>query len=90
VIAAYVAAVNEAVDHINTGDNFSRYRAYIAEGAAGRIAPEELNLLFYRYVHATPFDERRFDETYAWMRSWGLAKGDKTFQTAVNLAWVGQ
>ena len=73
----YVRAVNEAVDLINADPD--RYRGYITELAEGRLAPEELSRDYYRYTHAKPFSEQRFADTYAWMQSWGLAKGTKSF-----------
>ena len=87
---AYVRAVNEAVDIINADRH--RYRGYITELAEGRLAPEELRDDYYRYTHAKPYSEERFADTYAWMQSWGLAKGDKTFDQIINssvLAGVG-
>lgn len=46
--------------------------------------PEELRDDYYRYTHAKPYSEERFADTYAWMQSWGLAKGNKTFDQIIN------
>ena len=86
---SYVKAVNEAVDIINADRDL--YRGYITEIADGRLAPEELRSDYYRYTHAKPYEER-FADTYAWMQSWGLAQGTKTFDQIINssvLAGVG-
>ncbi|HUB72063.1 MAG TPA: hypothetical protein VL984_16695 [Acidimicrobiales bacterium] len=81
---AYVRSVNEAVDVINAAPD--RYRAYITELAGDRLAPEELRRDYYRYTHAKPYSAERFADTYAWMQSWGLARGDKTFDEIINPA----
>jgi len=28
-----------------------------------------------RYTHYVVYDQKRFDQVYEWMRSWGLATG---------------
>ncbi len=34
---------------------------------------------YYNYVHVAPFTEKRFQESYAWMKSWQLSDGRNAF-----------
>lgn len=79
---AYVAAIAEAVDLINA--DLGAYREWIVEPTFGQLAPEELNLQYLRYVHPDPYPRKRFEETYAWMQSWGLANGESTYDSVID------
>ena len=70
---AYLGAINEAADRIMA--DFGRYKHYVAEQTKGRLAPHELSDHFVRYTHYVVYDQKRFDQVYEWMRSWGLAAG---------------
>ncbi len=85
--AGYVAAINEAVDIINADP--ARYAKYLTDLTDGELEPHELSSLFYRYSHALPFSEKRFQETYSWMRSWNLTKGERQFEDVVRNAVLG-
>ncbi|WP_028936323.1 nitrate ABC transporter substrate-binding protein [Pseudonocardia spinosispora] len=76
---AYTSAVDKAVDLINS--DRQRYAPMIAGELAGRLDPADLRPDFYRYTHIAPFTERRFTETYAWMRSWRLTDGRTGYET---------
>jgi len=71
--SAYLGAINEAADRI-MGD-FGKYKHYVTEQTKGRLAPHEMRDHFVRYTHYVVYDEKRFEEVYEWMRSWGLASG---------------
>lgn len=86
--AAYVSAINEAVDIINADP--AKYRKYLTDLTDGELEPQELSSLFYRYTHAQPFTEKRFNETYSWMRSWNLTKGERQFEDVIRNAVLGQ
>lgn len=70
---AYLDAVNEAADLINA--DFGRYKHYLVEPVKDRIRPEEVADHFVHYAHARPMDEKRFDYTVEWMKSWQLQPG---------------
>jgi hypothetical protein len=70
---AYLGAINQAADRIMA--DFGRYKHYVAEQTKGRLAPHELSDHFVRYTHYVVYDQKRFDQVYEWMRSWGLAAG---------------
>jgi len=80
----YVAAINEAVDTINADPK--AYRRHLTELTNGELEPEELSGLFHRYTHAKHYSEKRFAESYAWMNSWGLAKGASEFEAIIKNA----
>ena len=71
--SAYLAAINEAADRIM--GHFGKYKHYVTEQTKGRLAPHEMRDHFVRYTHYVVYDEKRFEEVYEWMRSWGLASG---------------
>jgi len=73
---AFIDAVNEAVDLINSDPD--RFREHVTVAAGGRLAPEELSPDHYRYVHATPYTEERFRKQYAWLEHWDLVEGGRT------------
>lgn len=79
---AYVAAVNEAVDLINADPD--AYREYVTSVLGGQLAPEEVDLRNYRFTYAKEISAERFDDTYRWMESWGLADGNKSFSDIVD------
>src|SRR5438105_5706824 len=70
---AYLGAINEAADRIMA--DFGQYKHYVVEQTKGRLAPHEMSDHFVRYTHYVVYDQKRFDQVYEWMRSWGLAAG---------------
>ncbi|TCK25729.1 ABC transporter substrate-binding protein [Pseudonocardia endophytica] len=76
---AYRGAVDKAVDLINA--DRPRWAPLIAAEAGDRLDPSDLRPDYYRYTHIAPFTERRFTETYAWMRSWRLTDGRSGYET---------
>ncbi|WP_181779822.1 nitrate ABC transporter substrate-binding protein [Pseudonocardia pini] len=74
---AYRTAVDKAVDLINA--DRARWAPTIAAEAG--LDPALLRTDYYRYTHIAPFTERRFTETYAWMRSWRLTDGRSGYET---------
>jgi len=70
---AYLGAINEAADRIMA--DFGKYKHYVVEQTKGRLAPHEMSDHFVRYTHYVVYDQKRFDQVYEWMRSWGLAAG---------------
>jgi NitT/TauT family transport system substrate-binding protein len=70
---AYLGAINEAADRIMA--DFGKYKHYVTEQTRGRLAPQEMSEHFVRYTHYVVYDQKRFDQVYEWMRSWGLAAG---------------
>ena len=70
---AYLGAINEAADRITA--DFGKYKHYVTEQTKGRLAPHEMSDHFVRYTHYVLYDQKRFDQVYEWMRSWGLASG---------------
>jgi NitT/TauT family transport system substrate-binding protein len=77
----FVAALNEAVDLINADPR--RYVGKLLEPIAGELSLEGLSSHYFRYVHATPFPEQRFGESYEWMRTWGLTDGANDYRGLV-------
>lgn len=75
---AYLRAVNEAVDVISEGP-WHDFASTIVRGAGGLLAPEELGRTYIRYTHAQRFAPKRFQESYAWMKSWGLTEGRSAY-----------
>jgi NitT/TauT family transport system substrate-binding protein len=71
--SAYLGAINEAADRIMA--DFGKYKHYVTEQTKGRLAPHEMSDHFVRYTHYVVYDEKRFEQVYEWMRSWGLASG---------------
>ncbi|MET0147241.1 MAG: nitrate ABC transporter substrate-binding protein [Ilumatobacteraceae bacterium] len=84
---AYVRAVNEAADLLNA--DLDSYRHLITEWAGDRLAPDELRQEYFRFTHAKEYSQQRFDESYAWMASWGLAVGDKSYEQIINASVLG-
>lgn len=82
--SAYLVALDEAVDAINAGP--ARYAHLLVEPTGGELSPEELSPHFLRYIHVTPYPRQRLQETYAWMRSWGLAEGPGLPEQFVTLS----
>jgi len=79
---AYIAAVNEAVDHINADPG--AYRRYVTVAAGGALAPEELSSDYYRFVHAQPYSEERFAKQYAWLEEWNLVEGGRSYGDVID------
>ncbi|MEJ2866834.1 nitrate ABC transporter substrate-binding protein [Actinomycetospora sp. OC33-EN08] len=80
---AYRSAVDKAVDVINA--DRARWAPVLVRELEGRLAPEDLRTDYVRYTHVAPFTERRFTETYAWMRSWRLTDGRSGYETLRSL-----
>lgn len=80
---AYRSAVDKAVDLINA--DRARWAPVLVREVEGRLAPAELRPDYVRYTHVAPFTERRFTETYAWMRSWRLTDGRSGYETLRSL-----
>src|SRR5688572_11140053 len=78
---AYLDAINQAADRIMA--DFGRYKHYVTEQTKGRLAPHELSDHFVRYTHYVPYDPKRFEQVYEWMRSWGLASGNASHASVV-------
>ena len=78
---AYLGAINEAADRIMA--DFGKYKHYVTEQTKGRLAPHEMSEHFVRYTHYVVYDQKRFDQVYEWMRSWGLAGGKADHATVV-------
>ncbi|SDF85690.1 nitrate ABC transporter substrate-binding protein [Pseudonocardia oroxyli] len=78
---AYRTAVDKAVDLINA--DRARWAPTIA--AEADLDPTLLRPDYHRYTHIVPFTERRFTETYAWMRSWRLTDGRSGYETLRGL-----
>jgi hypothetical protein len=74
---AYRTAVDKAVDLVNA--DRARWAPTIA--AEADLDPALLRPDYHRYTHIAPFTERRFTETYAWMRSWRLTDGRSGYET---------
>lgn len=79
--SAYLDAINEASDLINA--DFSRYKHYVVEPIKERLNPEELLNHFVHYTHSKPFDESRFEYTYAFMHEWNLTQGQHSYRELV-------
>lgn len=75
----FVAAINAAVDRINADP--AKYRARVASRVGDALDPSELRDDYYRYAHVVPFTEKRFEESYAWMKSWELSDGRNAFDS---------
>ncbi|MBN9083950.1 MAG: hypothetical protein BGP04_17070 [Rhizobiales bacterium 62-17] len=78
---AYVAAVNEAADRIKA--NFDKYKHHIVKQVEGKLKPEELFSHFVHYTRSKPLDEKRFDYTYEWMKTWNLTPGISNYHALV-------
>jgi hypothetical protein len=47
----------------------------VTEQTKGRLAPHEMSDHFVRYTHYVVYDEKRFEQVYEWMQSWGPRVG---------------
>jgi NitT/TauT family transport system substrate-binding protein len=74
---AFIDALNAAVDRINA--NPEAYRDRVASRVGDQLDPSELSGDYYRYAHVVPFSEKRFEESYAWMKSWEMTEGRNAF-----------
>jgi NitT/TauT family transport system substrate-binding protein len=74
---AFIDALNAAVDRINADPE--AYKPRIASRVGDALAPGELRDDYYRYAHVVPFTEKRFEESYAWMKSWDMTDGRNAF-----------
>ncbi|MEU6129530.1 nitrate ABC transporter substrate-binding protein [Saccharopolyspora sp. NPDC047091] len=79
----FVGVVDAAVDLINADP--ARYRHHLVAEVAGELDESELGTEHFRYTRATPVTERRFTESYAWMRSWRLTSGAHGYRTLLGL-----
>ena len=77
---AYITAVNAAVDVINAAPWPELAEIIVAE-TRGALAPDRLGRDHIRYTHAEPYTEKRFIESYAWMKAWGLTSGASGFRS---------
>jgi NitT/TauT family transport system substrate-binding protein len=75
----FIDAINAAVDRINADP--AAYRARIVSRVGDELAPQELRDDYFRYAHVVPFTEKRFEESYAWMKSWELTDGRNAFDS---------
>lgn len=82
-IRAFMSAVNAAVDLINA--DRASFADRIVEETGGELAPERLRREYHRFTHAEPFTEKRFTESYAWMRSWQLTDGRSGYDALLAL-----
>jgi len=73
----FIDALNTAVDRINADP--AKYRPRIASRVGDALDPSELRDDYYRYAHVVPFTEKRFEESYAWMKSWEMTEGQNAF-----------
>jgi NitT/TauT family transport system substrate-binding protein len=73
----FIDALNAAVDRINADP--AAYRGRIASRVGDALDPTELRDDYYRYAHVVPFTEKRFEESYAWMKSWEMTEGQNAF-----------
>jgi NitT/TauT family transport system substrate-binding protein len=79
--AAYVRAINRAVDVINADPK--AYRSYITTASDGQVEPEELRDDYYRFGHALPYTERRFDDQWTWLQEWGLVDAPAAYDKII-------
>ncbi|MET7640874.1 nitrate ABC transporter substrate-binding protein [Streptomyces sp. NPDC005438] len=80
----FVSVVNEAVRIINADRR--AYADRVVAELEGALPPERLRPEYHRYTTATPFTQRRFTESYAWMRSWQLTDGRRGYDSFLQLA----
>jgi NitT/TauT family transport system substrate-binding protein len=78
---AYLRTIDAAVDIINADRH--AYRHHITRPTNGALQPQELQDVFFRYVHVQAYPEARFNEAYAWVKSWGLTAGNETYEQLV-------
>lgn len=68
--------------------NPEKYAHYIVEEAGGLIEAQDLKLSRLLNAAPAPYTRERFDDTYQWTRSWGLAPDGATYENTVdNRAW---
>jgi ABC-type nitrate/sulfonate/bicarbonate transport system substrate-binding protein len=68
--------------------NPEKYAHYIVEEAGGLIEARDLKLSRLLNAAPAPYTRERFDDTYQWTRSWGLAPAGATYENTVdNRAW---
>ncbi|MFC4563630.1 hypothetical protein ACFO4E_17325 [Nocardiopsis mangrovi] len=72
--AAYISAVDRAVDVIRAAP-WRESAELIAAETGAELPPDRLGPAHIRYTRVERFTEKRFAESYAWMKSWGLTKG---------------
>jgi NitT/TauT family transport system substrate-binding protein len=75
---AFIVAVNAAVDIIN--DDPARFRGHLTANISSELADDELSSDYYRYTKISPFTEKRFAESYSWMKSWRLTEGKNSYE----------
>ena len=78
---AYLRALDAAVDVINA--DRAAFRHHVVAPTKGALAADELSDFFVRYVHIEPYPEARFEQAYAWVKSWGLTEGNETYESLV-------
>lgn len=84
--AALDRALTKAVRLINADKR--RYVHYLIESLPekyrGRITPDDFHLPRLRYVEPAPYSRDEFEQTNAWLRSWGLVPPDTRFDRLVD------
>ncbi|MEU6646701.1 nitrate ABC transporter substrate-binding protein [Saccharomonospora sp. NPDC046836] len=75
---AFIDVVNAAVKLINADP--AAYRRYLTADTNGELADDELSDDYYRYATVSPFSEKRFAESYSWMKSWRLTEGKNSYE----------
>jgi NitT/TauT family transport system substrate-binding protein len=78
---AYLQTIDQAVDIINADRH--AFRHHITQPTNGALEPGELSDFFFRYVHIQAYPRQRFNEAYAWVKSWGLTTGQETYEELV-------
>ncbi|WP_243770046.1 ABC transporter substrate-binding protein [Amycolatopsis acidicola] len=76
--AMFIRVVNEAVELINADP--AAFRSHIVADTEGALAEDELSPDYYRYTAVSPFSEKRFAESYSWMKSWRLTDGRNSYE----------
>jgi NitT/TauT family transport system substrate-binding protein len=68
--------------------NPEKYAHYVVEEAGGLIEARDLKLSRLLNAAPAPYTRERFNDTYQWTRSWGLAPDGATYENTVdNRAW---
>lgn len=83
--ARIAAVLSEAVKRINADKK--RYLHYLIDALPEQyrslITADDFHLPRLRYVDPAPYGRDEFEQTYAWLVSWGLVKDDASFDALV-------
>jgi NitT/TauT family transport system substrate-binding protein len=71
---SFLDAENEAVDLINK-DFYKNAAPHIVSAARGLMKPQELLRAFVHYKKVDFYDPAKFDQTYDFLKRWGLTRG---------------